>query len=321
MIAKFLFALTALAALANSPARADYPERRITIIVPFAPGGGVDMVGRLIGTAMASSLGQPVVVDNRPGAAGQLGTDFVARRAEPDGYTISIGSPGNITAGAALAANLPYDQKRDLAALGQAVTIPNILAAHPSFPAINVKEMVELAKGGKLKINYGSGGTGTSQHLAGELLAHTLGISMLHVPYKGTAPSIVDAISGQIQLTVADPSVVPHIKSGKLRAIGVTTAKRSLALPDLPTLAEQGATDYDAGNWYGFFAPKKTPPAVIRRLNQAINQALAQPDVQKTLLTFGMDPTPNSPEEFQAFLDVDLARWTKLVNDVGLKKR
>lgn len=321
MIAKLVFALTALAALANSPALAEYPERRITIIVPFAAGGGVDMVGRLIGTAMSASLGQPVVVDNRPGAAGQLGTDFVARRAEPDGYTISIGSPGNITAGAALAPNLAYQQKRDLAALGQAVIIPNILAANPSFPAKNVKEMVELAKSGKLQINYGSGGTGTSQHLAGELLAHTLGITMLHVPYKGTAPSIVDAISGQIQLTVADPSVIPHVKSGKLRAIGVTTAKRSLALPDLPTLAEQGATGYDAGNWYGFFAPKKTPPAVVKRLNEAINQALAQPDVQKALLTLGMDPTANSPEEFQAFLDVDLARWTKLVNDVGLKTR
>ena len=319
MIAKLLFALAALVGLANSPARADYPERRITIIVPFPAGGGVDTVARLIGNAMATNLGQPVIVENRPGAAGQVGTDFVARRAESDGYTISIGSPGNITAGVALASNLSYNPKRDLAAIGQAVIIPNILAAHPSFPARNVKEMVELAKSGRLQINYGSGGTGTSLHLAGELLAHTLGIAMLHVPYKGTAPSIVDAISGQIQLTFADPSVIPYVKAGKLRAIGVTTAKRSLALPDLPTLAEQGATDYDAGNWYGFFAPKKTPPAVIKRLNQAINQALAQPDVQKALLRLGMDPTPNSPEEFQAFLDADLARWTKLVNAVGLK--
>ena len=319
MIAKLLFALAALVGLANSPARADYPERRITIIVPFPAGGGVDTVARLIGNAMATNLGQPVIVENRPGAAGQVGTDFVARRAEPDGYTISIGSPGNITAGVALASNLSYNPKRDLAAIGQAVIIPNILAAHPSFPARNVKEMVELAKSGRLQINYGSGGTGTSLHLAGELLAHTLGIAMLHVPYKGTAPSIVDAISGQIQLTIADPTVIPYVKAGKLRAIGVTTAKRSLALPDLPTLAEQGATDYDAGNWYGFFAPKKTPPAVIKRLNQAINQALAQPDVQKALLRLGMDPTPNSPEEFQAFLDADLARWTKLVNAVGLK--
>lgn len=321
MISKLLFALTALTALASSPARADYPERRITIIVGYPAGGGVDMVGRLIGNAMATNLGQPVIVENRPGSAGQLGTDFVARRAEPDGYTILIGSPGSITAGVALASNLAYNPKRDLAAVGQAVTIPQIIAAHPSFPARNVKEMVELAKSGKLQINYGSGGTGTAQHLAGELLAHTLGISMLHVPYKGTAPSIVDAISGQIQLTIADASVVPYVKAGRLRAIGVTTANRSKALPDLPTLAEQGATGYDAGNWYGFLAPQKTPPAVIKRLNQAINQALAQPDVQKALLTLGMDPTPNSPEEFQAFLDADLARWTNLVNTVGLKAR
>jgi tripartite-type tricarboxylate transporter receptor subunit TctC len=319
MIAKLLFALAALAALGSSPARAEYPERPITIIVAFAAGGGVDMVARTIGTAMATNLGQPVIVENRPGAAGQMGTDFVARRAEPDGYTILMGSPGAITAGVALAPNLAYNPKRDLAAVGQAVIIPNILAANPSFPARNVKEMVELAKSGKLQINYGSGGIGTSQHLAGELLAHTLGISMLHVPYKGTAPSIVDAISGQTQLTIADPSVIPYIKAGKLRAIGVTTANRSQALPDLPTLAEQGATGYDAGNWYGFLAPKKTPPAVIKRLNQAINRAIAQPDVQKALLALGMDPTPNSPEEFQAFLDVDLARWTKLVNTVGLK--
>jgi len=319
MIKGLLITFATLAALAGVPARADFPERSITIIVAFAAGGGVDTVARLIGKAMATNLGQPVIIDNRPGAAGQIGTDFVARRAEPDGYTILMGSPGAITAGVALASNLPYNPKRDLAAVGQAVIIPNILAANPSFPANNVKEMVELVKSGKLQINYGSGGTGTSQHLAGELLAHTLGIPMLHVPYKGTAPSVVDAISGQIQLTIADPSVIPYTRAGKLRAIGVTTAKRSQALPDLPTLAEQGATGYDAGNWYGFLAPKKTPAAVIKRLNQSINQALTETDVQRALLTLGMDPTPNSPDEFQAYLDADLARWTVLVNALGLK--
>lgn len=321
MIARILIALTALVALTSSPARAEYPERPVTIIVPFAAGGGVDTVARLVGKSMATNLGQSVIVDNRPGAAGQIGTDFVARRAEPDGYIILMGSPGAITAGVALASSLAYNPKRDLATVGQAVIIPNILAANPSFPANNVKEMVELVKSGKLQINYGSGGTGTSQHLAGELLAHTLGIPMLHVPYKGTAPSIVDAISGQIQLTVADPSVIPYVRAGKLRAIGVTTATRSQALPDLPTLAEQGATGYDAGNWYGFFAPKKTPAAVIKRLNQSINHALVEPDVQKALLALGMDPTPRSPEEFQVFLDADLARWTNLVNTLGLKTR
>lgn len=321
MFARLMIGVIAVLTLAGMPARAEFPERPITIIVSFAAGGGVDTVARTIGKAMSVDLGQPVIVENRPGAAGQLGTDYVARRTEPDGYTILLGSPGSITAGVALASSLPYEPKRDLAAVGQAVTIPNILAAHPSFPAKNLKEMVELVKSGKLKVNYGSGGTGTSQHLAGELLAHTLGISMLHVPYKGTAPSIVDALSGQIHLTIADPSVIPHTKAGSLRAIGVTTAKRSQALPDLPTLAEQGATGYDAGNWYGFLAPKKTPAPVIKRLNKAINKALTQPDVQKALLTMGMDPTPNSPEEFQAFLDVDLDRWTKLVNTVGLKAK
>ena len=320
MFAKLLFALTALIALTSSPARAEYPDHRITIVVPYSPGGGVDLVGRLIGSAMATDLGQTVIVENRPGAAGQVGADFVAHRAEPDGYTILISGPGAITAGVALAAKLPYNPKRDLAAVAQVVTIPNILAANPGFPAKNVKDIVALAKSGK-QINYGSGGTGTSQHLAGELLAHILGIPMLHVPYKGTAPSIVDTISGQIQLTFADPSVVPYIKSGKLRAIGVTTASRSKVLPDVPTLAEQGATGFDAPNFYGFLAPKMTPPAVIKRLNQAINHAIAQPHVQETLLKLGMDPTPKSPEEFQAFMDADLERWTKLVDAVGIKKR
>lgn len=316
-----VFILSALLGTAFGPdaAKAAYPEQPITLVVPFAAGGGVDGVARLIGKAMSEDLGQPIVVENRPGAGGQVGTSQVALRAEPDGYTVLIASPGAITAGPALFPSLKYDPKRDLAAVGQAVTIPNVVVAHPSFPATNVKELVEIAKSGKVQVNYGSGGVGTSQHLAGELLAYNLGIPMRHVPYKGTAPAVVDTISGQVQMTFADPSAMVHVREGRLRAIGITTGKRSRALPDLPTLAEQGATGYDASNWYGFLVPKTTPQEVIDRLNKAVNYALGRPEVVQALLNMGMDPTPTSPAEFQAFLDADFARWSELVKALGLK--
>ena len=302
-------------------AAADFPSRPITLVVAFPAGGGVDTVGRLIGDEMAKTLGQPVIVNNRPGAAGQVGTDYVATRAEADGYTILLGSPGAITAGPALFPDLNYKPAKDLAAVGLAVRIPNLVAANPDFPANNVSELVALAKSGKHKITYGSGGIGTSQHLAGELLAYTLGIDMLHVPYKGTAPSITDAIGGQIDMTFADPTVAPYIRSGKLKLIGITLGERSKALPDFPTLAEQGAKGYDAGNWYGFLAPKKTPAAVIERLNDAVNHALEKDSVQKQLLSMGMDPSPMTPDEFQKFLDKDTAQWSELVKKAGIKAR
>src|SRR5690606_69011 len=284
-------------------------------------GGGVDTVGRMIGEEMAKTLGQPVIVNNRPGAAGQLGTDFVATRAEPDGYTILLGSPGAVTAGPALFPDLNYKPARDLAAVGLAVKIPNVVAVNPGFSANNISELVALAKSGKYKVTYGSGGIGTSQHLAGELLAYTLGIEMLHVPYKGTAPSITDAIGGQIDMTFADPTVAPYIRSGKLKLMGITLGERSKALPDFPTLAEQGAKGYDAGNWYGFLVPKKTPAPIIEKLNNAINRALEKESVQKQLLSMGMDPSPMTPDEFQQFLNKDTAQWSDLVKKAAIKVR
>lgn len=296
----------------------DFPNRPITLVVAFPAGGGVDTVGRLIGKAMSEKLGQPIIIENRPGAAGQLGTTHVARRAKADGYTLLLTSPGAATGGPAIFPDLDYDTKRDLAAIGLVVTMPNLLVANPKFPARTAADLIELAKSGQV-ITYGSGGVGTGQHLAGELLAHTLGIKMLHVPYKGTAPAVIDTISGQIDLSFPDTSAIQHVRSGQLNIIGVTTAERSRALPDLPTIAEGGASGYSAASWYGLVAPKKTPASTINRLNEALNHALQQPEIQETLLANGMDPTPTTPEEFQQFLEEDLERWTSLVQAIGLK--
>lgn len=275
-------------------------------------------MGRLLGKAMSKELGQPIIIENRPGAAGQLGTTHVARRADADGYTLLLTSPGAATGGPAIFPNLEYDTKRDLAAIGLVVTMPNLLVAHPEFPASTAADLVKLAKSGQT-ITYGSGGVGTGQHLAGELLAYNLGIKMLHVPYKGTAPAVIDTISGQINLSFPDTSAIQHVRSGQLKIIGVTTAQRSRALPELPTIAEGGAEGYSAASWYGLVAPKKTPASVITKLNEALNKALNDPEIQKTLLANGMDPTPTTPEEFDQFLDEDLERWSSLVQAIGLK--
>lgn len=318
MIAKLLFVLVAMGALSSFPVRAEYPERPISIIVPAPPGGGMDAVGRIIGNAVAKNIGQQVIVQNLPGAGTQLGVGTVARKTEADGYAVLLGSPGGITAGVALNPNLQYSPKRDLASVGRAALVPNVLAVNPTLPVASLQELIAFARSeAGQKIAYGTGGVGTSQHLAMELLLQKIHIPILHVPYKGTPQSALDAISGQIQLVMGDPGLLIYTKNGKLRALGVTTAARSKAIPDVPTLAEQGVPGFEAPNWYGFFVPKKTPPEVIKRLNKAINDSLAQPDVQQALLQLGVDPAPTSPEEFQDFIDADLARYTDLVNGLG----
>jgi tripartite-type tricarboxylate transporter receptor subunit TctC len=318
MIAKFLTALIAMSMLFGFSAHAEYPDHPIVIIVPAPAGGGMDSVGRIIGNAIAKNIGQSVVVQNVPGAGTQLAVGMVARKAEADGYTVVLGSPGGITAGVALNPDVPYSPRRDLANVGRVALVPNVLAANPNFQVTNLQELIDFAKHkGDRMISYGTGGIGTSQHLAMELLLQEIHVPIVHVPYKGTPQSALDAISGEIQLVMGDPGLIPHVKSGKLRALGVTTAVRSKAIPDVPTLAEQGVPGFEAPNWYGLFVPKKTPLDVVNRLNKALNDSLAQSDVQKELLQLGIDPAPASPEEFQKFIDTDLARYTNLVNKVG----
>jgi tripartite-type tricarboxylate transporter receptor subunit TctC len=315
----FAAAATATVLLAAGAATAQtYPAKPVRLVVPFPPGGGVDTVGRIVGQRLAEGLGQPVVVDNRAGAAGVIGTDAVAKSA-PDGYTLLVCSPGNTSIAPSLYPKLPYAPERDLAGISILVRIANILVVHPSVPARNVKELVALAKARPGKLNYASGGTGTSLHLSGEMLRQLAGIDIIHVPYKGTAPALADLLGGHVDFFFSDPSVMPQVKSGKLRALAVTTAGRYVAAPDLPTMVEAGIPGYEAVNWYGLLAPAGTPREIIARLHAETVKVLGLADVRERLLGQGMEPAPSTPAELAAYLREDTARWARVVKAGNIK--
>ena len=295
-----------------------YPTKAIRFVVPFAPGGGTDIIGRVVAQALNDALGQPVVVDNRGGAGSTLGTEIVAK-SPADGYTILFGNI-SLAFNATLYTKLRYDTIRDLAPISLSAVQPNILVIHPGLPAKNLKEFIELARAHPGKYNYASAGTGSGTHLAAELLKLQTKIDIVHVPYKGTGPALTDLLGGQINMMVSTfASALPHVKSGRMRALGVTTVKRSPAAPDVPTLIEGGVAGYDYSTWYGLLAPQKTPPAIVNKLRDEIVRIIRKPEVAARFVELGADPVGNTPAEFARQIESDIAIWAKVVKDSGIR--
>lgn len=317
-----LLAVAALiVALAGAPleARAQaYPSKTVRIIVPFPPGGGVDALGRIVQPGLQERLGQPVVVENKAGAAGVIGIEYTVNQPK-DGYTIVIGAPGAVSVAPGLNRSLSYNPAKDLAPIVMGVMMPNLLVVNPGLKAQNVAELIALAKAEPGKLSFGSGGIGTGQHLSGELFNILAGVKLLHVPYKGTSPAINDLVAGQIQLSFTDPSALAQVQAGKLRLIGQTSAKRSALLPDTPTLAEAGLAGFDAVNWYAFFAPAGTPADVVARLHKDLSAVLTSPDVKERLVKAGMAPAPSTSENLGRFVAEDTARWGDVIRKAGIK--
>jgi tripartite-type tricarboxylate transporter receptor subunit TctC len=318
-----IFALSALAVLgtlATAPSRAqDYPTRPITLVVPFPPGGSTTIVARTLSDKLAELLGQQIIIDNRGGAGGTIGTRSVAK-AEPDGYTIALGYTGTLAIGPNLYANAGYDPRKDFAPIGRIGTAPNTLVVNPAFPAKTVAELVAYAKANPGKVNYGSAGVGTVSHVCGEYFATAAGIKIVHVPYKGTGPALTDVIGGHIPMAFAPiPATIENTKSGTMRLLAVTSAVRSKLVPDVPTIAEQGVPGFDAVLRYGLVAPAGTPAAIIDKLNKALNAALASDEVKKRLALDGAEPLPGTVKEYAADIDREETLWAKVVKASGAK--
>jgi tripartite-type tricarboxylate transporter receptor subunit TctC len=304
----------ALAPLAA--AAAEYPNRPVRLIVGFAPGGGTDTTARALAGRLSERLGQQVVVDNRPGAAGNIATEITAR-ANPDGYTVLMGTIAALAINPSLYKKLPFDPLRDVEPVTRAVDSTNILVVHPTVPAKSVKELIALAKGKPL--NGGSSGVGGAGHLALELFNLQAGTKIVHVPYKGGGPAMVDLLAGNIHLIFATAaSSVPHINVGKIRALAVTTSKRSGLVPDLPTVAEAGLKDFEANNWYGVLVPAKTPRPIVNRLNKEFVAVLNIPEVKDFLFKQGLDVAPSTPEEFAAYIRSEKAKWERVIKAANL---
>lgn len=297
---------------------ASYPDHPIRLIVPFAAGGGNDTVARLVSQGLAAELGQPVVVDNRPGAGGVVGAE-VAARAPADGYTLFLGGVGSHAINPNLHEHLPYDPIKDFAPISLIASAPLILVVHPSVPAHSVQELIALAKAQPGRLNYASNGNGSSSHLAAVMFASLTGVDMVHVPYKGLAPALTDLLSGQVQLMFSSVvAILPHVKAGKLRALAVSSKERLSLLPDLPTVAEAGVPGYQSSSWYGILAPAGTSPAVVTQLNAALVKVIAQPEVRAALAKEGADPVGNSPAAFGAFIAAEKQRLGDLIRHANV---
>ena len=314
-LAAFALALAAAGASAQP-----YPSKPIRVVVPNPAGGYYDVIARAVGQRVGESIGQPMVVENRVGAGGSLGTEFTAK-SPPDGYTIMVGGIGPHGIAPSLYANLPYDPVKDFAPIILVATTPNILVVHPSSPVKSVQELVAAARQKPGGLSYASNGNGTSQHLSAEMLAKTMGLKLNHVPFKGSAPAVTAMLGGQVDFAFAvAPDALAHVKAGKLRAIGVTGAKRAAPLPDVPTLAEAGVPGYEATAWFGYLAPAGTPREIIDRLNAEIAKALESPDVRERLAPGGLSELPGgTPERFGAFIKTEIAKWSKVVKESGAK--
>ena len=313
----FRLAAALLAVGIAGAAMADtYPNRPIRAVVPFAPGGAVDIVARMTAAKLGEALGQTVVVDNRAGAGGTLGTDIVAK-ARPDGYTVLIGSMG-VAVNAVLYPKLPYDTLRDLAPVTMLAEQPNVVVVHPSVAAKSVRELIALAKAKPGQITYGSGGVGSNSHFATVLFLMMAHVDMLHVPYKGLGPAITELVGGQVQMAVSNVSTaLPHVKSGRLRLIAVTTMKRFGLFPDTPTVAESGVPGYQSSGWYALWAPARTPREIVAKLTAETTRALASPAMQSELRAQGLEAIPTTPEAFTSRLRAEIAQWGKVVKATG----
>lgn len=317
--------LIGLAGAAGHPAAAlaqqkagDYPARPVRIIVPQSPGASTDLTARLIAQRLADAFKQPVVVDNRPGAGTISGTEIVAR-ATPDGHTLLVVA-SSITINPSIYKKLPYDPVRDFAPVTQLLTFPNLIVAHPSVPVKTLQDLLALARAKPGELNYASAGRGTGTHMSAELLKTMTGIDIVQVPYKGGGPAITAILGGQVQLNVGTiVALLPHVRSGKLRAIAVTTAKRSAAAPDIPTVAESGVPGYDHGPWNGLFAPGKTPKAVVAKINAEVVRVLRSPEFSTVVAKQGAETVGNSPGEFAAVVKSEIAKWAKVVKAAGIR--
>jgi tripartite-type tricarboxylate transporter receptor subunit TctC len=313
----FSAALLALVVCAG-PAQAAWPEKPITIIVPWAPGGSTDILARAISIRLAQSLGQPVVVENKPGASGNIGSNYVAK-AQPDGYTLLMGSMSTHAINHALFARMPFRGVEDFSPIAQVAFVTNTLVAHPSVPANNVKELIAYAKANPGMLAYASSGDGSTNHLSAALLEKAAGIQMLHVPYKGGAPAVTDTVAGQTQILFsAGTQTLPHVKAGKLKLLAVTERERSPLLPNTPTVGET-LPGYELAVWYGAFGPAGMPHELVVRLNREINRILALPEIREKMAAIGVAVTQSTPEGFAAVLRKDADRYGKLVRELNIK--
>lgn len=310
-----LFLIFSLAGVTPVQAQS-YPTKTVRFVVPLTAGGPTDMIARIVAQPLAANLGQQVIVDNRPGASGNIGAELVAKSA-PDGYTLFVAGPGNFAINLSLFSKLPYHPVRDFAPVGLMAFAPYIVAVHPSVPAKTLGDLVKLAKARPGELNYGAV-TGNGAHLATELFKSMTNVNIVHIPYKGAVLANTDLLSGQLQLSFAStPGAMPLVKSGKLRALAVTSTKRINSAPDVPTVSESAVKDFEATVWYGLAAPAKTPRAVVERLNSEIVKIVNSPAIREKLITSYYEPTSGSPEQFQAFIQAEIEKWGKAVKISG----
>ncbi len=295
-----------------------YPARPIRFILPFPPGGGTDILGRIISERLSASLGQPVVIENRGGAGGNVGAEAAAKSA-PDGYTIVLVAP-SLAISPSLYSKLNYDPVKDFAPVSLVATVPNVMITHPSVPARTLAEFIALAKTKPGRMNFGSGGNGTSNHLAGELFNIVAGVKLVHVPYKGVNLAMNDVLSGEVQLVVIGvPAASPHIKAGKLRALALIAPRRSPAIPEVPTVAEAGLPGFEVTTWYGVLAPAGTPRPIVTRLNAELVRIMHAPELKERLAALATDPATGTPEEFADYIKREIEKWGEVVRQAGLK--
>jgi tripartite-type tricarboxylate transporter receptor subunit TctC len=321
---KTLFAAAAtFLALSGAIGRAEaqtYPTRVITLVIPFAPGGSTSIVGTVIADKMGQILGQNIILDHRPGAGGTVGSKFVSKSAS-DGYTLLLGYTGTLAIGPALYKDVGYDPRKDFSPIGMIGNAPSAVVVHPSFPVKSIPELIAYAKANPGKVNFGSAGVGSVNHITGEYFARSAGISLVHIPYKGTGPALTDLLGGHIPMALAPiPPVHANVEAGLLRALAVTGKTRNSLMPDVPTIAEMGLPGFEASLYYGLVAPPGTPQPVIDKLNSALRDALASDEVKKQLGADGTEITPSSPQEYADFLGKDEAKWSELVKASGVEQ-
>lgn len=316
---RFAFAFTATLLATGAAFAQAYPSKPVTMIVPFPAGGTTDIVARLTAQKLSEAWGQPVVVDNRAGAGGNIGSAMVAKAA-PDGYTILMGTVGTHAINASLYEKMPYDVVKDFAPITNVAAVPNMLVINPALPVNSVKELIEYGKKNPGKLNMASSGNGTSIHLSGELFKVMTGVQMEHIPYKGSAPALTDMMGGQVQVMFDNmPSAINHVKSGKLKALAVTTATRSPAMPDLPTIDEAGVKGFEAASWFGLLAPAGTPKEIVAKIQADVVKAMKTTDLTEKMAQQGAAAVGNTPDEFAAYIKAELAKWEKVVKASGAR--
>ena len=316
---KWSLLITGLALAAPCLHAQSWPAKPVRFISPFAPGGGTDITCRVIAPKLADALGQAVVVDNRGGAGGMIGVDLAAK-SPPDGYTMVLGTIGPVSINPSLYNKMPYDPVKDLVPVTLAADALNVLVVHPALPAKSVRELIALGKARPNELNFGSSGPGATDHLAGELFNLLTGTKMVHVPYKGGAPAMIDLVAGNVQIIFATVSTaVGQIKSGRIRAVAMAGTKRFVLMPELPTIAEAGVPGFAVNNWYGVFVPAGTPREIVARLNTELVKILHLPDVKQRLLDSGIEAISNTPEQFVAYIQAETRKWAKVVKDANVK--